>query len=157
MNKEIITRKEGREQGLVRYFTGEPCIHGHMDERTTSNGICRSCAKAFRNLPREAEKRKERNKGRRDQVRGIKQKAIEYKGGKCMDCGWIGHMAGFEFDHPNGRENKPGTKAHKKEGMVHIFRGRGWGAIVRALEKVDLVCGTCHNIRTWKRSGYDNQ
>jgi len=40
---EIVTRKEARECGLDRYFTGKPCIHGHSCERTTKTKICVQC------------------------------------------------------------------------------------------------------------------
>ena len=40
---EIITRKEAQARGLIRYFTGTPCIHGHIDERNTSTAICIPC------------------------------------------------------------------------------------------------------------------
>lgn len=29
--------------GLVRYFNGEPCPHGHVADRYTLNGYCVSC------------------------------------------------------------------------------------------------------------------
>ena len=40
---EIITRSEAKSNGLVRYFTGNPCKHGHIAERQTSNGGCIKC------------------------------------------------------------------------------------------------------------------
>lgn len=40
---EIITNKEAKELGLVRFFTGKPCKHRHTSERYTSNGECCSC------------------------------------------------------------------------------------------------------------------
>jgi hypothetical protein len=39
----IITRKEAKEQNLVYYFTGKPCLHGHIDKRQTINGCCAEC------------------------------------------------------------------------------------------------------------------
>ena len=42
---EIITRQEAREQGLTHYFTGKTCIHGHVDIRSTSTKICKSCSR----------------------------------------------------------------------------------------------------------------
>ncbi len=36
---EVISRTEAIAQGLKRYFTGIPCIHGHVSERY----ICRVC------------------------------------------------------------------------------------------------------------------
>ena len=40
-----ISRKIARERGLVRYFTGKPCKHGHVAERLLSNRACVVCAK----------------------------------------------------------------------------------------------------------------
>ena len=41
---EIITRKEAKEQGLKKYFTGKPCPRGHISERYMS-GRCVACSK----------------------------------------------------------------------------------------------------------------
>lgn len=40
---EIISRKEAIEKGLKRYFTGKPCIHGHIDQRFTASSACLTC------------------------------------------------------------------------------------------------------------------
>ena len=41
---DIITREEALSKGLKRYFTGKPCIHGHVAERTVlSNHGCIIC------------------------------------------------------------------------------------------------------------------
>jgi hypothetical protein len=42
---EVITKEAAKEQGLIRYFTGEPCKKGHISERDI-RGKCLSCAKA---------------------------------------------------------------------------------------------------------------
>lgn len=39
----IITRKTAKERGLVRYFTGKPCLNNHVNSRKTSSGSCREC------------------------------------------------------------------------------------------------------------------
>ena len=41
---EIITRKEAKEKGLRRYYTGEPCRRGHLTERRI-DGACIECAR----------------------------------------------------------------------------------------------------------------
>lgn len=48
-----ITRVQARTRGLTTYFTGNPCPHGHIAERTTSNGECIECsrARARKNVP----------------------------------------------------------------------------------------------------------
>lgn len=40
---EIIPLKQAKEQGLVRYFTGEPCKRGHLVERLVSTRACLTC------------------------------------------------------------------------------------------------------------------
>ena len=45
--KKIITRIQARHQGLVRYFTNEPCKNGHISERYTSTGSCIACQKNY--------------------------------------------------------------------------------------------------------------
>lgn len=40
---EVISRGEARQKGLKRYFTGEPCKHGHVAERYTAGNGCVMC------------------------------------------------------------------------------------------------------------------
>jgi 5-methylcytosine-specific restriction endonuclease McrA len=41
----IVTRAEAKASGLVRYFPGSTCKHGHVAERLTSNGSCLECCR----------------------------------------------------------------------------------------------------------------
>ncbi len=41
----IVTRAEARAQGLKHFFSGQPCVHGHLAERQTVNGTCLVCLK----------------------------------------------------------------------------------------------------------------
>ncbi len=48
---EIITRAEARARGLTRYFTGQPCVKGHVAERYANfgnpkSGPCVDCHRA---------------------------------------------------------------------------------------------------------------
>jgi hypothetical protein len=36
-------REEAKLKGKKWYFTGEPCIYGHVKDRLVSNGKCREC------------------------------------------------------------------------------------------------------------------
>lgn len=38
-----ISRNEALAQGLLRFFTGRPCKHGHISQRITSNSVCLEC------------------------------------------------------------------------------------------------------------------
>lgn len=39
----IVTRQDAISRGLVKYFTGVPCIHGHLTERRVNNRNCMGC------------------------------------------------------------------------------------------------------------------
>lgn len=55
--REIITRKQAKERGLKRYFTGKPCKHGHVAERYYSGAHCLICLHE-RNQTDEAKQRR---------------------------------------------------------------------------------------------------
>jgi hypothetical protein len=43
----IVTRKDAASVGRRRYFTGKPCVHGHVEERLVS---CKKCCECHRLL-----------------------------------------------------------------------------------------------------------
>lgn len=42
---ELVTRTEAKQRELKRYFTGEPCKHGHVSERKVSDRMCCECSR----------------------------------------------------------------------------------------------------------------
>lgn len=40
---KVTTRKEAMTLGLTKYFTGKPCVNGHVAERYTCNKTCVVC------------------------------------------------------------------------------------------------------------------
>jgi hypothetical protein len=50
---EVMTRKQALAAGLNSYFTGKPCLNGHVAERYTPSGACKEClAEAQRGVRR---------------------------------------------------------------------------------------------------------
>jgi hypothetical protein len=49
----VISRKDAKAAGLVRYFTGAPCIHGHLSERMAKSKKCLACHREARAIVRE--------------------------------------------------------------------------------------------------------
>jgi hypothetical protein len=47
---EITTRQYAIDNNMTRYFTGEPCKHGHNTERYTANGGCVECVNPTNNV-----------------------------------------------------------------------------------------------------------
>ena len=89
----------------------------------------------------DAEKRREYQrtwaKSRRERNR---EKVQQYKLEKgCADCGYKEHHAGLEFDHIG----------HKNSNVAMLMgqEKRLWEEIALC----EVVCGTCHGIRTWNR------
>lgn len=67
-----------------------------------------------------------------------KLKAIEYKGGKCVDCHGTFHPAVYEFHHldPTFKDKDPSKVMTLK-----------WEKIVAEIDKCVLLCANCHRIR----------
>lgn len=73
----IITRKGAIEKGLTRYYTGKPCKHGHVCERTTVNRSCISChRKSAKNNAKEYYKQKKNKAKKREYYQS--KKADQY-------------------------------------------------------------------------------
>lgn len=47
-NSKIISRADAEKARLIRYFTGEPCINGHIAERFVIGGACTECKRIKR-------------------------------------------------------------------------------------------------------------
>jgi hypothetical protein len=60
---QAVTRKQAKELGLRKYFTGAACPHGHIAERLVSNGTCVVCASVY--IERVKTEKKEQYQARR--------------------------------------------------------------------------------------------
>ena len=65
----------------------------------------------------------------------LKLKAIKYKGGKCIECGYDKCPAALVFHHRNPDE---------KEFDWNKMRKLAWDTIKTELDKCDLLCCRCH-------------
>lgn len=64
-----------------------------------------------------------------------KIKAIEYKGGSCIRCGYNKCLWALEFHHRKPKEKEFGLA------MDNILN---WNKIKNELDKCDLLCANCH-------------
>ena len=111
------------------------------DGKTTQCGSCRTKAylqSRHKNLKKHREQESKTGAKRRLDRKII---AINYKGGKCEDCGIIGSMDNrsiFEFHHINPalKEREPGT-------CVKLSIPR----LKQELDKCVLLCSNCHRLR----------
>jgi hypothetical protein len=68
--------------------------------------------------------------------RRLKAKAIDYKGGKCILCGYDRCNAALEFHHLD--------KTAKSFGLSRKGIIRSWQSIRKELDKCVLICANCH-------------
>lgn len=77
--------------------------------------------------------------------RKIKLKAIEYKGGSCVQCGYDKHPSALQFHHNDPKE---------KDVTWNRLKLRNWDKITFELDKCSLLCANCHSI-VHSKSKYD--
>jgi len=64
----------------------------------------------------------------------IKEKSIEYKGGKCNRCGYNKCVSSLGFHHLNDSKKEFGIAGNNFS----------WERIKKELDKCELVCANCH-------------
>lgn len=66
----------------------------------------------------------------------LKEKCIEYKGGKCMACGYSKCNAVLEFHHLDPTQ--------KDFGIARKGSTRAWHKVKAELDKCAMLCANCH-------------
>ena len=70
-----------------------------------------------------------------DYRRRMKARAVEYKGGKCEECGYSKCQPALEFHHRD---------PSKKDFRLSAGNSWSWVKIQPELDKCTLLCATCH-------------
>ena len=65
----------------------------------------------------------------------IRLKAIEYKGGKCQNCGYNKCLEALEFHHDQNKKNF---------GISQKGYTRSWEKVRTELDLCTLLCANCH-------------
>ena len=68
--------------------------------------------------------------------RKLKEMVVEYKGGKCVLCGYKGYMGVFDLHHLD--------ETKKEFGLSVRGLTRSWEKIKKEADKCILVCANCH-------------
>lgn len=68
--------------------------------------------------------------------RKIREMAVEYKGGKCVICGYNKYIGALDFHHVGDEGKDFGISA---KGYT-----RSWERVREELDKCILVCANCH-------------
>lgn len=97
-------------------------FYSENKEKTQFSRICKPCYSQY-NMKRWKDR---------------KEKAIEYKGGKCLDCGLSFIPEVYQFHHRD-----PNSKDYDWRKL----RLRTEETIRKELDKCDLLCANCHCVR----------
>lgn len=76
------------------------------------------------------------NRDSTERLRQIKRKAVDYKGGKCQECGYDNYLGALEFHHLNPTE--------KDIEISKLGRSFGSAEMLAELDKCALLCSRCH-------------
>lgn len=115
------------------------CFHKDKTARRGHAYYCKECA----NAKARAWIKKRENADKRNATVNISQKArklwaIEYKGGKCNDCGGVYPPSVYDFHHLDGS-----TKEENPSYFIKLSRERA----IPELDKCVLLCANCHRVR----------
>ena len=91
-----------------------------------------------------SDEEKEKERIRANEVRrALKQKYVDYLGGKCLICSYNKNIKALDFHHKLNT-NKKFTIANA------IKRKWKWESVKEELDKCELLCANCH------REAHDN-
>lgn len=70
-----------------------------------------------------------------DRLRDYKKETVEYKGGKCVKCGYSKCFGAMDFHHLDPKKKDPNWKRMKNRKLE---------SVIEELDKCILVCKNCH-------------
>lgn len=79
--------------------------------------------------------KKARNRRRKKLLIKVKQRAIDFLGGKCKSCGYKKSISALTFHH---------RKSSEKEFDIGTIKDHAWDKVLNELKKCDLLCFNCH-------------
>jgi len=110
---DIVTRKEAKERGLARYFTGKACPHGHVAERWASTSSCVVCDRKYReaNPEKERERKRKYREANPEKMRERQRKYCEANPEKIRER----HRKYYEANREKIRERQ---RKYRQDGLV---------------------------------------
>lgn len=130
MKEEIIKlRKEGKSYNVIAKELN--CKKSLVSYHCRANGLG-----GVKTEKLEESERNSRNYQRvKNRRQATKEKAIEYKGGKCQKCGYNKCSWVFDFHH---------LDKNKKDFTLSSYLTLSWEKIKKELDKCIMVCANCH-------------
>jgi hypothetical protein len=117
-----MTRREAKAQGLKRYFTGKPCKHGHVSDRTTVDGSCCECRRVTRESDPEGYLQyfKDRYKSKREDI--LRKQGVYAKKNKVAVSERVREWKKNNPDRVRVSDNKSVRKRYKNDPVYRIVK-----------------------------------
>jgi hypothetical protein len=88
-SRNIISPNEAKVLGRKRYFTGKPCKHGHIAERSVRSGRCLKCFREYQQEYQREHRAANPEKVReREREAARKRRATDPKGYSNQQAAW---------------------------------------------------------------------
>jgi hypothetical protein len=112
----------------------------HLTQDRNPQRICRVCGKGFvyegkKKNPKDHRKNMCKSCRTTIGVQKKKMRSLEYKGGKCIRCGYSKFPDALCFHH---------RERHFKTSMISRYLHYSWERLRVELDKCDLLCLNCH-------------
>jgi len=123
LHKEKEVRDKTKRDGCSWCYKCKEHVpnEGFSEYNLGNHGSCRNCS----------------NMDSIQRTRKLKLEGIEYLGGCCSICEFIGHYSAFDFHHKD---------SSTKEFDWRIGRKMTFEKIKKELDKCELLCGNCHSM-----------
>jgi hypothetical protein len=114
---------------------------------TKRQSWCKECHRAWQRASRLADPEKNRESQRR-LLRQLRQDVLDALGCRCATCGYDADVLGLEIDHV--REDGHLDRRDRKNGLA---RSTYYRNMLRSISTggdhgLQVLCGTCHSIKT---------
>lgn len=157
-----ISKKLGISKATVSYHLRDTNLNGSLIDTTKitpdlikelneyySNHTLNECSEKFKISRTTVVKyvknkftkktKEEKNKDNYQRIKSyrqrMKEKLVEYKGGKCQLCGYDKCITALEFHHLNPSE---------KDFGISRYTNLKWDSVVSEVDKCIIVCSNCH-------------
>lgn len=126
-------RKEINKKVSEKMYKGnyKICDCGKKLSYNNKSGSCIKCIKKYRQPAKTLSDKMTLWRNR------TKEKAVEYKGGKCIICGYSKYNGNLDFHHINPAEKSFSISEARRSSIK-------WEIIEEELDKCVLVCCRCH-------------
>jgi hypothetical protein len=132
LNKYPTSRLEAHEKNIPHYFTGKPCLNGHLNKRRTSDGKCLSC---------DSEYQKRKRKNRPEDVSRMRRAYYKKNRQRILEQHKRSHSK------PECKSVRRNTELKKRYGITS-------DDYLLMLESQNNVCAICRGPQTNTRTNY---